>query len=265
MKSHAPHGVALRTSAILVTIAVAGQASANQFVWQRAADWVPGNAQGGTANNPGPGAGGATIWQYEYTQGGRLGSSTPWYAQPTSTMTWDPSWYDTGWGVWSKGDNVNPPVLAGRLVHNTHISVNQDIPLVRWNSPFGPINDLAISGSLLVNWNGMNGVGQPVDVDVVVAKQNSLKTSTTLLFSTTVSKPNPFASVGDSISIPVNLSNISMGPGESIVITHRGRNGLTSGGWVNLFDNVTFTSVPTPGTLGLLGLAGIAAVRRRRN
>jgi hypothetical protein len=265
MKSRKVLGVALRTSAVLFAITTAGQAQAN-FVWQRSADWVPGNTQGGTVNNPGPGAGGTSIWQYEYTQGTGLGTSNPWYTRATSLMSWDPGWYNTGWGVWSKGDNLNPPVLAGRLVHNVHISAAQDIPIVRWNSPFGPINDLAIAGSLIVNWNGMGGLGQPVDVDVVIAKQNAQRTITTLLFSTTVSKPNPFPSVGDSVNIPVNLSTITLNPGESIIIRHRGRSVLpTTGGWINMFDNLSFTSIPAPGTLGLLGLAGLAAARRRRH
>jgi hypothetical protein len=264
MKSRGPCGVTVRSAVILLSISAAAQAQ--NFVWQRAADWVPGSTAGGTINNPGPGAGSASIWQYEFTQGGPLGSTNPWYSQGTTMMVWDPGWWNTGWGVWSKGDNVNPPVMSGRLVHNVHASTFADVPIVRWNNPFGTVNDLGISGSLLVNWNGMNGAGHPVDVDVIIAKQNAQRTATTLLFSTTVAKPNPFVSVGDSVSIPLNLSNISLLNGESIIISHRGRSSLQpSGGWINLYDNVTFTAIPAPGSLGLLGIAGLALARRRRS
>jgi hypothetical protein len=264
MKSRLLSGAALwsAASAMLMCASAHGQTS---LVWQRAADWIPGSVIGGTANNPSPAAGSPSVWQYEYTQGGPLGSSNPWYTQPSSLMTWDADWYGSGWGVWSRGDDMNPPVLAGRLVHNVHASAVQDVPIVRWNSPLGPVNDLAITGSLLINWNGAGGMGLPVDVDVVIAKQNALQTVTTLLFSTTVSKPNPFASIGDAVSIPVNLANLSMDPGESIIITHRGREGFSpAGGWVNLHDSLSFTSVPAPGSLGLLTLGALAIGRRRR-
>lgn len=246
-----------------VMFATATTVQANNFMWQRSADWLPGTAPGGTANNPGPGAGGP-VWQYEWTQGGALGSSNPWYAQPTNLMSWDPAWYNTGFGVWSKGDNVNPPIMHNRLVHNLHDTVKDDIPLVRWRAPFGQIDDLAINGNLIVHWTGMNGVGKPVDVDVVIAKQT--QTGTSVLFSTTVSKPNPFQSVGDMVTIPVSLSDIELGAGDSIIITHRGRHGFfPHGAWVNLIDNVTLTAIPSPGSLAVLGIGVFAVARRRRS
>jgi MYXO-CTERM domain-containing protein len=263
MKSRHSSGLLPLVAAGVLIISAGAQGQI--LVWQRGADWVPGGVFGGTVNNPAPAAGSSSVWQYEYAQGGALGSSNPWYTQATTLMTWDSDWYGSGWGVWSRGDDLNPPVLAGRLVHNVHASAVQDIPIVRWNSPLGPVNDLAITGTLLIDWNGAGGVGLPVDVDVVIARQNAQKTATTMLFSTTVSKPNPFASVGDWVSIPINLSSISVGLGESIIITHRGRGSFSpAGGWVNLHDNVSFTSVPAPGSLGLLTLGALALGRRRR-
>lgn len=265
MKSNVLLRAAIRASALTLVVATSANAG-NGFTWQRTADWIPGTAAGGTANNPGPGAGGTTVWQYEWTSGGGLGSSNPWYSQPTNLMSWDPVWYDTGLGVWSAGDNASPPIMSNRLVHNVHESVVSKVPIVRWRAPVGSINDLGIAGSLTVNWNGMNGLGLPVDVDVVVAKQNATQTATTVLFSTMVSKPNPFPSVGDSVIIPINLQNIVLNQGESIIISHRGHHGFhPTGAWVNMYDNLVInTSIPAPGSLAMLGLGALAMGRRRR-
>lgn len=248
----------------LAVLLAASAVSAEQ-VWLRSADWVPGSAQGSSANNPGP-VGGIPIWQYESTQGGGLGSGNPWYAQAGSLMTWDSGWYDTGWGVWSNGDNVNPPILAGRLIHNVHTSAAQDVPLVRWQNPIGDGGVVDITGSLVINWNGNGGLGRPVDVDVVIAKHDASANTTTVLFSTTVSKPNPFPSIGDSVLLPVSITDVGVDQGDSVVITHRGRSALgPQGAWVNMYDSLSIQQVvPAPGAAGILAMAGLAAARRRR-
>jgi MYXO-CTERM domain-containing protein len=242
--------------------AAAGSADAGVVnSWQRSTDWVPGTTQGSTEGNPGP-VGGTPVWQYEVAHGGGLGSSNPWYAQPTQLMTWDAGWWQTGWGVWSKGDDVSPPILAGRLVHNVYPTTFDDIPMVRWMSPLGNNAHVSVTGTLTVNWNGVNGLGRPVDVDVVIAKHTAAGV-TSLLFSDTVSKPNPFPSVGDSVMLPVNLTNILFNAGDSLVISERGHNAVGPlGAWVNLYDSVRIA--PAPGVTAVLGLAGLAAVRRRR-
>jgi hypothetical protein len=247
------------------TLVVLAASSANaDMVWRRASDWVPGTVAGSTMGNPGN-VNGAPVWRYETTQGGGLGSVNPWYKQPTSLMTWDPAWYATGWGVWSHGDNLNPPVLAGRLIHNVAASTWGDIPLVRWMNPLGNGVALDIAGTLTVNWNGVNGLGRPVNVDVVIAKYTAASNTTSILFSDTVSKPNPFPSVGDSVFLPVNLSQIAMNAGDSIIISHRGQNPVGPlGAWVNLYDNLSLSAVPAPGSFALLSLAGLVAVRRKR-
>lgn len=249
-----------------VVLAMAGSVAEARPDYVRVLNFAPGSGQGGTVNNPST-VNGAAVWQYESTQGGALNSLNPWYQNSGTLMTWDPQWYTTGWGVWSKGDNGNPPILASRLVHNVHSSTYNDVPMVRWLNPLGNGTQLSISGSLQVNWNGVNGLGRPDDVDVVIAKFNSQLNTTTALFSTTVSKPLPFPSVGDSVNIPINLPNIALNAGDSIVVTHRGQTALSPlGAWVNLYDGVTFhaVAVPAPASAALLGLGGLVAARRRR-
>ena len=263
MKNKTTRAVALCAP---VMLAVAGSIAEARPDYVRVLNFAPGTNQGSTVNNPST-VNGQAVWQYESVQGGGLGSLNPWYANTGTLMSWDPQWYQTGWGVWSKGNNANPPILAARLVHNVHSSVYNDIPMVRWLNPLGNGTQLSITGSFQINWNGLNGLGRPDDVDVVIAKFNSSLNTTTPLFTTTVSKPLPFPSVGDSVNIPINLTNISLNAGDSIVVTHRGQTALSPlGAWINLYDGVTFhaTAVPAPASAALLGMGGLFAARRRR-
>lgn len=252
----APLGVLLASAAVN-----AGEITS----WRRSTDWLPGLTQGSSQNNPSP-VGGVPIWQYEVVHGGGLGSSNPWYAQSGQLMTWDPAWYATGWGVWSGGNDLNPPILAGRMIHNVHTSVYDNIPLVRWMNPFGAAAQISIDGTVTINWNGVNGLGKPDDVDVVIAKRSGGDGgSMFLLYATTVSKPNPFPSVGDQVNLPINLDHVPINPGDSIVFTERAHSAIGPfGAWVNMYDALTITAVPAPGSLALLGLGGLVAGRRRR-
>lgn len=233
----------------------------------RSSNFVEGTTQGGTQGNPNQ-VGGLNIWQYEVVQGGALGTANAWYKQVQSAelMTWDSQWYNTGWGVWSNGNDANPPVLGSRLVHNVASSVYDDVPMVRFLNPGGNGAALTINGSFQVAWSGVDGLGRPNDVDVVIAKFNATLNETTLLYSTTVSKPLPFPSVGDSINLPISISGVTLNADESVIISHRGRTPLSPlGAWINLYDNVTFSVVPAPGTAALLGLSGLMVARRRRS
>jgi len=263
MKSCGLTWMVVRASLALAVAASTTHAGITQ-TWRRSTDWVPGSAQGSTANNPSP-VNGHSVWQYESTSGGSLDSEDPWYQHAGTLMSWDGAWWQTGWGVWSKGDDHSPPILPGRLIHNVAAAEWANIPMVRWMNPLGNGGVVSLSGTLLVNWNGVNGLGRPDDVDVVIAKYSAATNSTSLLYSNTVSKPNPFPSVGDSRLLPVNLSNIVVNQGDSIIISHRGREGLAPlGGWINLYDGVTITTVPGPGTGAMLAAAGLLAARRRR-
>lgn len=247
-------------------MAAAGSLAEARPDFVRSANFGSGTSQGSSAGNPNP-VGGQPVWQYEVVQGGALGTSNAWYKQSSGSqlMTWDSAWYQTGWGVWSNGDDANPPILGSRLVHNVAASVYNDVPVVRFLNPVGASSTLSINGSFQIAWSGVDGLGRPNDVDVVIAKYNSTLNETTLLYSNTVSKPLPFPSVGDSLNLPISLNGISLGADESVMISHRGRTPLSPlGAWVNLYDNVTFSVVPAPGAAAVLGLGGLVAARRRR-
>jgi MYXO-CTERM domain-containing protein len=268
MRSSRSVTLVLRASVACATLGAGTQAVLADGLppntWRRSSDWVNGDIQGSTSGNPGN-VGGVPIWQYEWTTGGALNSENPWFKNAGNLLSWDTGWWNTGWQVWSKGDDDSPPILQGRLIHNVAAASFDNIPLVRWLNPMAGTNAVNITGTLLVNWNGVDGLGRPDDVDVVIGEYSAVTHTTSILYSTTVSKPTPFPSVGDSVLLPINLLNVTVNAGDSIVVTHRGQTPLFPlGGWVNLFDGVTIQQVPAPGAAGLLALAGLAAARRRR-
>lgn len=234
------------------------------YVWHRHSDWVPGQTEGGTKNNPGPDTEGTGVWMYGWTTGGGLGSENPWYAQPLTMATWDPDWWNIEQGAWSRGNDGNPPMFANRFTHNAAPSVYQFVPVVEWLNPVGDGTEVALTGTLTVQWSGVNFVGLPVDVAVVIAHYDSVTHVATPLFSTVVSKPIQGPSVGDKVELPIDISGVQLDAGDSLIFSHRAEEPLFPGGWVILYDDVSVTLVPAPGAISLLGLGGLLAARRRR-
>jgi hypothetical protein len=247
---------AMMVRAALAVLVLASVANAELF--RRSSDWIP-STHGASSSNPGPS--GPPRWTYEWTTGGALNSANPWYRNPTTYMTWDSSWYGQTVGVWSRGDNLNPPVFQNYIIHNQAPSVIAYQPIARWVN-LGGASPASLSGSLVVKWTGANGLGRPSDVDVVIAKQDAGRTVTTLLYTATVQKPNPFPSVGDFVTLPVNLGGLNFAPGESMIVTLRAK--TTQYAWIQMFDNLNLTVVPAPAGAGLLAMGGVVALRRRR-
>jgi hypothetical protein len=255
------------SAALIASFAAASHASAqytNGFEWNRAADWLEGVEHGSSANNPGPDAAGTAVWSYEAVRGGALDSADPWYAQPTTPMTWDSHWWASGHGVWSLGDNVNPPISADRLVHNLGAKNHENMPLVRWTNPAGDGALVDVAGSLRILWTGSDFIGAPTDVDVAIGLYDASTGATGLLFSTTASKPSDGLSVGDFIDLAVEISSIAMDAGDSIIVSARGHD-ILPGHWIALHDaGMAMTLVPGPGAAGfLLGTAAFVSRRRR--
>ncbi len=236
------------------------------FEWDRSANWTPGLTAGSSAGNPQPDGEGTGTWQAEWTQGGPLGSSNEWFAQPGQLMVWDPDWYGiNAGGAWVKGDNVNPPIFNNRLTHNIYTTAYESIPMMRWVNPVGDSTVVDIAGTLGVTWSGNDFFGVPVEVDVVIAVNDFSAGVTTALLSDTLIKSTPFPSVGDSTIVEVDLGQVVLDQGDSIIISLRARDSFDGDGrWIVMEDNVTITLVPTPGATALLGMAGFAALRRRR-
>ncbi|MEQ8316896.1 MAG: PEP-CTERM sorting domain-containing protein [Phycisphaerales bacterium] len=237
--------------------------------WHRASDWVPGAVPGGTVFNPGPGFDGVGVWQYEYAQGGDgLSGDSPWYTQETTLLNWDNNWWGHGFGTWSKGNDANPPIRQGKMTHNLVGTIYDEAPIVRWMLPAGtPELMVDIDGQFDVLWTGNEFRGSDMDVELVIARE-SASGQFDVLFSDVLSKPTSGVSIGDTASSMVDLSDVMLVDGDSLVISGRGVSsvGWTEGRWLDISDDLTITVVPipAPASLALLGLGGLAAVRRRR-
>ncbi|MCK4659135.1 MAG: hypothetical protein KAV82_06395, partial [Phycisphaerae bacterium] len=205
-------------------------------VWDRSEDWVPGTTHGSTAGNPANDSYGNPVWSYEWAQGGALGSGTPWYAQPPTLLVWDDDWFEHGVGCWARADNACPPISGG-LTQCLSSSAWNYVPLVRWANPMGDGFQLDIEGVLTVMWSGQNGVGSPCDVDVVIAHADVSAGTTIPLYAVTASKPTPGDSVGDTVDLPVQLDDVVVDAGDSIVFTFRTRVSIQNR-WNYLDDNV---------------------------
>lgn len=243
----------------------AGAASAQQ--WNRNLEWTPGTSPGSSGGNPGPGQGGQAIWGYQaVTGGGALGSASAWYERSRSRLEWDDQWWNTGSSAWATGDDLSPPVMQDRIIHNLHTSTFDAVPMVSWTNPLAGSTQVDVTGSLRLRWTGNDGIGMPVDVDLMLGLYDASLGVTTPLLAHTYAKPTAAPTFEEEVVIPVAFPGLLLDAGDEIVLTHRGRESFGPRGmWVTVFDGgMNITLVPAPGAAAVLGMAGLAAVRRRR-
>lgn len=252
---------------VLVLVSpVQAQQYAPGYEWNRTANWVAGTTPGSTIGNPQPDGEGAGVWQYEWVEGGGIGSANEWFAQPSHLMVWDDNWWNIGsGGAWVNSDELNPPIFNNRMTHNLHDTSSSAIPMVRWINPVGNGTVVDIAGVLNVTWSGHEFFGVPVATDVVIAHNDFSTGITSLLYSDTLLKPSPFPSIGDSVDVPISIRGVVMDEGDSILISLRGQRDFAGDGrWVILEDAISITLIPAPGAAALLGMGGLIALRRRR-
>jgi len=260
-------GLARVVGAVAAAMMAAGSALGDYQVgdtWNRFRDWVPGIMQDSTENNPSPDWDGNPVWSYEWTTGDGLASESPWFEQPTTMMVWDEFWFETGFSLWSRGDETSPLVQPRRLVHNVLADPFPYQPLVRWINPVGDGATVDIDGTLTVLWDGLGGYGKPNDIDVVIALEPSGRSITTL-FADTLAKPTDEISYLESVDIPIHLPGIVFNEGDSLIISLRSHDSYSPyGAWNALYDDLTITLVPAPGAAGVLIAGGLVLTQRRR-
>jgi hypothetical protein len=156
--------------------------------------------------------------------------------------------------------------MQDRIIHNLHTSTFDVAPVVTWTNPLGDHTQVDVTGSLRLRWTGRDGIGKPVDVDLMLGMYDASLGVITPLLASTYSKPTSEPSFEEEIVIPLDLASIMLDAGDEIMLTHRGHNPFgPQGMWVTVFDGgMNITLVPAPGAAAVLGLAGIAALRRRR-
>ena len=242
------------------------------YTWNRETQWVPGPMQGSTIGNPAPDPIGAPVWAYENVPvGGPLGDPLEWFRLRRSSQVWDGSWFNSHLSAWALADDTNPPIFDNRMTHNLVDGNYERVPVVRWLNPTGETGVFDVTGTLTVLWTGDNFTGEPVDVDVIIAKDADTPLAgeaVELLWSATVSKPNPGATVGDTVTLDVELRDVPIDDDGWLMFSLRGRDQFSGapGRWVVLFDyGMNITLVPAPGAvLGLLLGGGLLTTRRRR-
>lgn len=242
MKKH----IQLGGMAFLFSFAASTSAQTVPAVWNHCTEFVfpPGSAAGTTQGNPGPDSLGNLVWFHEYvTTGGALGSANPWYDEPASLLVWDPSWFGST-GKWVVGNDFGTEIGAAGATHIYGCSSLgcwfSYCPVRRWENLTGQALSLDVRGAPRIEWSGINNVAGPVDVDMVVALRPAGSSMSTILVSTTVSKPTPGSSSNEYLTVPVDLQGIVVAPGDSIVIAHRARNGVTQNRWITLVDDLLF-------------------------
>jgi len=211
--------------------------------WNRELDFRPGTVNLSTQGNPSLDRFGLPTWRMDYLAGGGLSDSAPWYRRPPGRLLWDNDWYGNG-GYWAYQDNFGAIVWKQGLSQNLSGGGWFDsIPAVSWISPLSGSVD--VIGELEVEWNGNNSVAANVGVDIVIASRLRADGSLTLLYTNTVFKPTPANNRPESLRLPVTLANVAVGPGDELVLTHRGHSS-TGSHWVNVYDRLHI--VPTAST-----------------
>ncbi len=245
---------------VLALLIVAPAADADLIEWRRIPQFTSGGA------NPASDGLGNSPWRYEWTTGDGLAGSDPWWDNPTTLMVWDPDWWSSGYGAWSRGDNMSPMVNHTLLTHNLYTISHAYMPLVRWTNPLAGDTDYTIGGLLRVVWNGPDDIGSETLVDIVFAHMDGGTGDKTVLSAWTIAKPTPGDTMLDHLDLPLSMS-LTLSEGDSLLVTLRGHTPFAPHGrWVEMWDLLRIQTevVPSPGGVSLLMAAGLVAFRRRR-
>ena len=178
--------------------------------WRRSENYDPGTTNFSFAGNPSTDIFGFPVWRMEYAQGDEAGGAAPWYAVHGARLVWDPFWFNSS-PLWAKGNDTSPPVYATGM-HEGGL----EEPLIRWIAPYDS-DEVDILGRLRTLWTANSG---PVDVEVVIAHEDAATGVVTELLMATVSKPSDDTSQ-EFVFTPVELREIAIGKGDTIVITQR--------------------------------------------
>jgi predicted NUDIX family NTP pyrophosphohydrolase len=183
---------------------------AQDWTWNRAAEWQPGSAPGSATGNPSADAQGAATWQYAWTTGGGgLGADSPWYAQSAALMLWDDNFAGQG-ARWARAGDTLPAASSSVLEADGTAS-----PVLRWLNPTGRTADLDLAGSLGVTWStGASGIAE------LAVVHEKLDTAGTVTGCEELATFRLSSSAGAQIA-NVDLKNLNLAAGDRILIAVR--------------------------------------------
>jgi hypothetical protein len=223
--------------------AATGSVYPTGYVWDRSADWSPGQLQnaGYQFGNPAPDQNGSPAWAYEQVSSGSdLGNAHPWFEGQPIPLRWDSSWFDSGVQVWAFVNDIPPAITLATLQHSIQ---NQDeytrVPMVRWTNPTGAACTVHIEGDLTLRWSGNQNLGTSVQIAaaiVLVTREGQY----TKLFAETYDDPSPGDQNIGVKNVPINLAGVEVEPGDSLLITVRGSKEV-AGRWCDMNDNLKIT------------------------
>lgn len=198
-------------------------------IWNRAADcqydWGEGTLLNTTNGNPQDDAAGRAVWEHDWVSGGNaLGSPSPWFIQPRTTMQWQ-RWKDHY--AFVRGSNVSPHATARYVESEQGAGTNDYAGLIRWINPTGGKRRVDINGELRVGWEA-GATSTNAEVTVALLYFNGVIDE---LFSTGVTHS---ASATEQC-IPVSLPGIAVDAADSLFWSLRASG--SSNGSVLLHDD----------------------------
>jgi hypothetical protein len=234
-----------KSVAAAVAVAVCSAAGAADyspgFVWDRSLDWNDGKVAGyGWQNgNPDDDKNDNPAWVCEWSKdGGGLGDPNPWYKQPKTLMVWDPNWYNNGYPTWARSNDGHPNIAKTGLTHVVYPGNFPDAPLVRWMNPTGAQATVDITGNFKINWSGQGNLDVPLSCDLAVVAVTG--TQYAVLFGESYNDPSPGDQNIGSRTIQINLQDVVVPEGGSILIGLRGQT-AQSNRWFSSEDNLKIT------------------------
>lgn len=191
------------------------------------------------------------VWSYEFVQSNGMDgleegpkAPLPWYRNLPELLVWDDS-FQGGAGDWVVDDDTPATIGAERLGHfwaSGDGEAWRNVPVVRWRNPAGNGMRISITGELVVEWVG-EPEATPEFADVVLVRAGSNGGFAQLIAERIERPPS------GGVTIPVDIPQITMEAGFSLLISVKGRVDAPSDqpvAGVTLRDDLTITLIRAP-------------------
>lgn len=197
--------------AAFTLLSATGSAASAQFVngglWNRFIDWsdpatVPANPS-------------RAVWRYETISLTRLSADTPWFAQPTEPARWQPDPEAAGQGKWVAGPDGDAIFQRDRArVIGGDEAVS---PVARWSNPAGDGSPISITGRVRFQ---VDSDSAEAGLELVVAVTDRWG-NVRPLYTQSLTPEEVGETANRGLVVPIELRNVIVNQGDSIIITAR--------------------------------------------